>query len=353
MRPSENAISLPTGTSSVISTSPSALVTLPFVNNNSSTLINESHHDSSLRNTILLPSSQNNSSLNSNEQSILTFSSLSTSADQFVAQLNIPSLILPSGSVPTIDNALVDPSDNTNFNSILRTPLSSFETRDLQNGNNETFMDLLNLLNEEQNDSNTSFSRITNTTDQTDATTSFIIDSIPAAPNARPTALQGLEHLSNDEDHSNLNENIESISDISNLLDNRNYESDYTNSNSTTDEPHTVLINRGQQLTRKKRTRRLEALAELESNANLRITYRIFIKYLESQIVSFSLASRLHSLQVNEIITLSALLKSITSKNRPEREILLQMINELSDTNLFNIDQSKPNRIQISKRSFE
>lgn len=189
-------------------------------------------------------------------------------------------------------------------------------------------------------------SRAINATDRTDETTSIIINSFPAAI---PTTLQGLEHLLNVEVDYALNENNGSNLDDLTLFDNQHYELNQTNSISNADESHAVLINQGQQLTRKKRTRRLEALAELESNPTLNIIYEIFIKYIQSQVGVFSLASRLHSLQVNESITLSALLKPITSNNRPNREALVQMISELSESNLFNITHSKANIPHIRK----
>ena len=209
--------------------------------------------------------------MNSNEQSILTFSSLSTSADQFVAQLNIPSLILPSGSVPTIDNALVDPSDNTNFNSILRTPLSSFETRDLQNGNNETFIDLLNLLNEEQNDSN--------------------------AVNI----------------HMRLNESLSDVFPVAASLPSNSRENVFIESPSK------------------------------------RIVFTIVSRYISSPIVANNVVNLLDRLEIGQSITLSDLLASTPSKIRPDKLLREQLVQELSDSNLFSIRRPRQNAILISK----
>ena len=102
---------------------------------------------------------------------------------------------------------------------------------------------------------------------------------------------------------------------------------------------------------RERRINRTEMLAELEVNYTRRAIFEIISRYFNSSIVSYSITNRLYNLEVGDMITLNALIKTATSSDRPARASQIQLMDELIASNIFIITQPKQNVVQIRKNN--
>jgi len=101
----------------------------------------------------------------------------------------------------------------------------------------------------------------------------------------------------------------------------------------------------------RERINRTEMLLELEANSRRRAIFEIISRYFTSPNVSYTIVNRLYNLEVGEMITLNALIKIATSRDRPAKASQLQMMDELVASNIFTITQPKRNVVQIRKNN--
>ena len=88
---------------------------------------------------------------------------------------------------------------------------------------------------------------------------------------------------------------------------------------------------------------------ELENNPIKRYIFEIISRYYSSRIISYKITNRLYCLGPNDAINLSTLLTWIAPIDRPDKSSQLEMIEELSVSNLFIINRPKRNTFQIRR----
>ena len=92
-----------------------------------------------------------------------------------------------------------------------------------------------------------------------------------------------------------------------------------------------------------------------KSNSNFHskhlIIFSIISKYILSPVVAKTIVNHLDSLENGQSITLTNLLINIPSRIRPDKTAKEQLIQELSDSNLFSIRRPRQNSFVISKTS--
>jgi len=143
--------------------------------------------------------------------------------------------------------------------------------------------------------------------------------------------------------------NNEFVDEILNLLTNNQHDgaADNFNNNQTLIRQETginVVRPRG-------RINRTEMFSELEANPRRRAIFEIISRYYNSSIVSYSIVNRLYNLEAGDMITLSSLIYSSPSTDRPEKTSQLSMIEELTASDMFVISRPKQNIIQIRKNT--
>ena len=84
---------------------------------------------------------------------------------------------------------------------------------------------------------------------------------------------------------------------------------------------------------------------------NKRIIFSIISRYILSPVVSKTVFNLLDSLENGQSITLTDLLINVPSKIRPDKTSREQLIQDLSDSNLFSIRRPRKNSFVISKTS--
>lgn len=100
---------------------------------------------------------------------------------------------------------------------------------------------------------------------------------------------------------------------------------------------------------RQQRTLSKEMAAALEANPTLRIVFGIILGYFKSYATSFKIANLLCNLGQNDSTTVNSLIKATSSINRPETSSQLNMINQLSASNIFTISKPRQNVVQLKK----
>ena len=162
-------------------------------------------------------------------------------------------------------------------------------------------------------------------------------------PETRTTALNGLEHLLNDDSASADHDVITLLAgnrDEANELDTNIQSNDafITSTTPASNQRRAQISNRDSII-----------IDELRTNVTLRSIYDIIIKYYSSTITAYTISKRLFNLQPDEVLTLSAILKLTAAKYRPGREEQSQMVQDLISLNLFSITSPRSNAYLIRK----
>ena len=163
----------------------------------------------------------------------------------------------------------------------------------------------------------------------------------------RTSALNGLEHLVND-DSALADHDV-----ITLLAGNPDEAIELGANNQETSNQSSSSSRQNSNRNRTSARRTINVVHEIENSDNptLIATYRIISKYLPGQPVAFSISDRLATLPLTETISLSGLLTMTSAKIRPNREEQLQMIEELVSSCLYSVTRPRQNAFIIKRIS--